>query len=155
MLPPCSMVNIMLPVTASAWRQQWCVSDGLGRHILGGQLSPQQSQRQPGLLWGARIKSSEWLSDLTLVQWALGFSWCMTMFGLMWPESVGSTWMLKALCITVVRDTIYCCIHHHQVPPQTVQSLMPWSRSGRRSPRTPATKAGLYCIVHGKGGMIV
>ena len=34
---------------------------------------------------------------LMLVQWALGSSWCRTMPGFMWPECVGSSWMMKVL----------------------------------------------------------
>ena len=37
------------------------------------------------------------LSHLTLVQWTLGISWCRTVPGLMWPECVGSSWMMKGI----------------------------------------------------------
>ena len=49
------------------------------------------------LLFSVGMKSSVPLSDLTLVQCALGSSWCRTMSGLMWSECEGSSWMMKVL----------------------------------------------------------
>ena len=43
------------------------------------------------------MKSWERLSDLTLLQGALGSSCCRTISCLMWPECVGSSWMTKSL----------------------------------------------------------
>lgn len=43
------------------------------------------------------MKSSEQLSDPTLVQWALGSSWRRIMPGLMWLECIGHSWLAKAL----------------------------------------------------------
>ena len=68
------------------------VSDGLGMQIPGG-----SETTVPWLLLRTGMKSWERSSDLMLVQWALGSSWCRTMPGLMWPECVGSSWMMKAL----------------------------------------------------------
>lgn len=42
----------------------------------------------------AGMKSSMPLSDLTLMQWALGSPWWMMMSGLMWPKCIGSFWMI-------------------------------------------------------------
>ena len=49
----------------------------------------------PWLLLGTVMKSSQWLSELTLQQWVLGSSWWRTMPGFMWSEvvDIGSSWM--------------------------------------------------------------
>lgn len=78
----------------SAWPVWQWVSDGLGRNFLGGSHWPLHASL---IANGTGMKSSETLSDLTLVQWALGHPWCMTMPSHMWPDCVGIFWMVKAL----------------------------------------------------------
>lgn len=104
----------------------------------------------PAVTWqllGTGIKSSGPLSDLILVPWALGSSWCWTMLGLVWLKCPGwwghwyhwlaLTFLKDLNPIYSLRDLMYWCIHCCQITPQTVQE--PWSRSGRRSPRKPST----------------
>lgn len=74
-----------------AWAVWRWVSDGLGKNIFGG------SPKVPLLLLCPGMKSPKPLSDLTLLQWALGSSFWMTKPSLVWPECVGSFWMMKAL----------------------------------------------------------
>lgn len=73
---------------------------------------------------------------------------CRTMLNLMWLKNAGRSCKMKDLIPPtapppsspgylgdIMFQTIRLC---HQVAPQTVSSLMPWSRSERRSLRTPS-----------------
>lgn len=78
--------------------------------------------------------STFWCSDLKLMQWVLGSSWCSTM-PVMWLECKGSSWMTNALPLTgplIPRTKTqpnwtpmgpHRYIQHCQVLLQTVQEL--------------------------------
>ena len=121
-----TVVNVMLPVTSSS-----LTSLVLGQRWSGGAY-PWRVTQTP-----IANSSSQRLSDLTLVQWALGSSWCRTHVSRVWQQFMdveGIDAIEWPQCFTDLnpiehlRDVMYRCI---QVPPS---SLMPWSRSGRRSP---------------------
>ena len=101
----------------------------------------------PWLLLGTRMKSSERLSDLMLVLWDLGSSWCRIMFSLMWPQCVGSYWIKVLMPLT----SPHFPLTHIQLSTYGMfctgasdatkycnrlsrSSWMAWSRKRRRSP---------------------
>ena len=100
----------------------------------------------PWLLLGTNMKSSEWYSDLTLMEWALGSSWCRTVPGGQRVSAVPGWWghwcQRLALLFPLTKSNWAPVGHYvsghpmHQVLPHIKISLMPWSRSDRRSPRT-------------------
>ncbi len=71
-----AMENVMLPATSSSMIN--LAVGGLGRNILG-RATKTCYPMEPLLLSGTGMNSSGPLSDLTLLEWALGSSWCMTM----------------------------------------------------------------------------
>ena len=82
-----NVVNVTLPVTSSSMTARnvsQSVSDSPGN-------KSKSYLTVPWLLLGTRMKSSERLSDLMLVLWALGSSWWRTMFSLMYMNLHSST----------------------------------------------------------------
>ncbi len=103
----------------------------------------------PWLPLGIGMKSLDPMSDPTLVQRVLSSSWCTTMPGLMWREYASSSWRMEEL-IPLNGPTFAwpksnrTPLGHCFSPSEaarlhlnlSMSSVMHWSRSGRKYPRT-------------------
>lgn len=80
-----------------------------------------------------------------VMHWILGSSWCLTMPGLMWLEYACSSFGMT------MPDTTNCPPCSADIDPIkhlnfSRSSVIPWSGSGRRSPRTPSVFSLGACL---------